>query len=99
MELRDAFAALDRFSGPDLTETLSQIEASLQGTTAGTCCTLLSGHHATPNALVAAGLVKRQAGQISVVLHALGILLCLPKVLQPGEVVAAMLPEVSTDLA
>ena len=37
--------------------------------------------------LGAAGLIKRLAGQIHVVIHALGILLCLPRILQPGEVV------------
>jgi hypothetical protein len=37
--------------------------------------------------LAAAGLVKSIAAQINVVIHALGILLCLPRILLPGEVV------------
>lgn len=37
--------------------------------------------------LGAAGLVKQLAGQINVVIHALGTLLCLPHILRPGEVI------------
>jgi hypothetical protein len=37
--------------------------------------------------LAAAGLVKQMAGQINVVIHALGILLCLPHILRPSEVI------------
>jgi len=32
-------------------------------------------------------LIKRLAGQINVVVHALGILLCLPHILRPGEAI------------
>jgi hypothetical protein len=35
--------------------------------------------------LTGAGVVKRLAGQIHVVIHALGILLCLPRILEEGE--------------
>jgi hypothetical protein len=90
MELIDAIAALDKFSGQDLTRTLSHIESSIQGGTRDNCCPLLFEHHAHPGTLAAARLVKRVAGQINVVLHALGILLCLPKVLQPGEVIKSV---------
>jgi hypothetical protein len=37
--------------------------------------------------LGAAGLVKQLAAQIDVVVHSLGILLCLPHILRPGEVI------------
>jgi hypothetical protein len=37
--------------------------------------------------LGAAGLIKQLAGQINVVIHALGILLCLPHILRPGEII------------
>ena len=35
----------------------------------------------------AAGLIKQLTGQLNVVIHALGILLCLPHILRPGEVI------------
>jgi hypothetical protein len=35
--------------------------------------------------LAAAAALKRLAGQINVSIHATGILLCLPHILEPGE--------------
>lgn len=90
MDLAEAIASLEEFSGPDLTSTLSQIEGALQGCSAGRCDPLLIKHNASADALAAAGLLKQLAGQINVVIHALGILLCLPKLLQPDEVVESV---------
>ncbi len=87
MELAEAVAALQKFGGADLTRTLARIEASLDGATADTCADALSACGADTEVLSAAGLIKRLAGQINVVIHALGILLCLPHLLQPGEVI------------
>ena len=87
METGDAFAALAGFSGADLTRTLSGIEAALVGATADTCDELLLANNAEHDVLAAAGLVKRLAGQINVIIHALGIMLCLPHILEPGEVI------------
>ncbi|MBE0576862.1 MAG: hypothetical protein IH613_13315 [Desulfuromonadales bacterium] len=87
MDLSDAFSALAGFSGKDLTVTLSRIEQSLVGKTADNCTSFLSEHKADHDVLGAVGLVKQLAGQINVVIHALGIMLCLPHILQPGEVV------------
>jgi hypothetical protein len=42
---------------------------------------------ADSTALAAAGLIKRLAGEINVVIHALGILLCLPHILEPDETI------------
>jgi len=39
----------------------------------------------TPALLQAALEVKRMAGQINVIVHAVGILVSLPYVLEPGE--------------
>ena len=38
----------------------------------------------------AAALMKQLAGQINVVIHALGILRCLPHIFQPGEVIESL---------
>lgn len=87
MELSEAVIALQRFGGADLTRTLAKIEASLTGTTRDTCANALCACGAGNEVLSAAGLIKRLAGQVNVVVHALGILLCLPHLLQPGEVI------------
>jgi hypothetical protein len=84
---RDAFVTLAGFSGKDLTATLSRIEQSLVGVSADNCSAVLHDHNAERNVLSAAGVVKRLAGQINVIIHALGIMLCLPHLLQPGEVI------------
>ena len=38
----------------------------------------------------AALLVKRSAGQINLIVHAVGILVALPKILEPGELVQSL---------
>jgi hypothetical protein len=47
--------------------------------------TFVEGSGAGREVLAAAAEMKRLAGQINVTIHALGILLCLPHILQPGE--------------
>ena len=46
---------------------------------------ILSSSGAKAEVLGAAGVIKQLAGQINVIVHALGILLCLPHILQAGE--------------
>lgn len=87
MNFADAVKTLERFSGDDLTQTLSRIELSVEGRTSETCAPALLEHHAHPEALAAAGHIKRLAGQINVLVHALGMLLCLPELLAPDEVI------------
>jgi hypothetical protein len=76
---------LSRFTGPDLTATLSRIEGSIRGITADGCNIFLEETGAGREALAAAAEMKRLAGQINVTIHALGILICLPHILEPGE--------------
>jgi hypothetical protein len=87
MELFEATNLLNRFAGPDLTRTVAKIEASLKGQTYGTCRDAIVSCGAGNDVMAAAALMKRVAGQINVVIHALGILLCLPHLLKAGEVV------------
>src|SRR5438876_12105043 len=85
--LAGAIHLLQTFSGPDLTRTISQIEKSLRGASAGSYAAVLTTSGAKAEILGAAGLVKQLAAQIDVVVHTLGILLCLPHILRPGEVI------------
>jgi len=48
---------------------------------------VIIGCGAEGDVLAAAGLLKQIAGQINVVIHAVGILLCLPNILQAGETI------------
>jgi hypothetical protein len=87
MDFSQCVTTLQKFCGTDLTRTLATIEALLQGLTAKTCPSAIAPSGANSNVLAAAGLVKNLAGQVNVVIHALGILLCLPRLLEPGETV------------
>lgn len=85
MDLSQALAAIQKFGGTDLTRTLATVEASLRGVTAEDSTRAVAACGADAEAMAAAGLMKRLVGQINVVIHALGILLCLPRLLEPGE--------------
>ena len=87
MELSQAVTELQGFCGKNLTRTLARIEASVQGVTAETSTDAVGSSGARADVLAAAGQIKRLASQINVVIHALSILLCLPRLLEPGEVV------------
>lgn len=87
MDLARALSLLQGFSGTDLTRTLANVEATLYGATADKCIDALASCGAQADVLAAAGLMKRMAGQINTVIHALGILVALPHILQRGEIV------------
>lgn len=76
---------LIQFTGPDLTLTLARIESGVRGVAAENCASFLEGAGVGREALAAAAEMKRLAGQINVTIHALGILLCLPHILEPDE--------------
>ncbi len=87
MEISTAATALETFINADLTQTLSRIESSLRGATLDKCSSAVETFGAGNNVLAAASVIKQLAGQINVVIHALGILICLPQLLEPGEIV------------
>lgn len=81
----DIVSLLMRFTGANLTQTLSRLERSVRGVTVEGCASFLEDAGAGREVLAAAADMKRLAGQINVTIHALGILLCLPHILQEGE--------------
>jgi len=87
VEIVEALRLLKAFRGADLTDTISQIEESLRGVTAGNFAAVVNRCGAKAEVLSAAGIIKRLSGQINVVIHALGILLCLPHILRLNEVI------------
>jgi hypothetical protein len=83
----EAIQLLQAFRGPDLTRTICQIEESVKGVSSENYSGILITSGVKAEILAAAGLIKQLAGQINVVIHALGILLCLPHILRPGEII------------
>lgn len=90
MDLFSAIRLLEKFKGVDLTSTLARIESSIGGLGPQEVPELLVANDVHQGALSAAGLVKEVSGQINVMIHALGILLCLPAILEPGECVESV---------
>jgi hypothetical protein len=87
LAIEDAIRLLQTFRGANLTGTIHQIEKSLRGASADGYAAALTTSGAKAEVLGAAGLIKQLAAQINVVIHALGILLCLPHILRPGEII------------
>jgi hypothetical protein len=87
LAVADAIHLLQTFRGGDLTQTIYQIEQSLKGVATDTYSTVLTSSGAKAEVLGAAGLIKQLTAQLNVVVHALGILLCLPHILRPDEVI------------
>jgi len=83
----EAIHLLQTFRGADLTQTIYQIEKSLKGVPAESYSTVLTTSGAKAEVLGAAGVIKRLAGQINVVIHSLGILMCLSHILRSGEII------------
>lgn len=86
--LVDAARRLQEFEGNSLTARLSGLERSFQDAEGKQCASLCASIGLDRGMLDSALAIKRVAGQINVVVHAVGILLSLPYVLQPDEVVS-----------
>lgn len=83
--LAEVVGQLERFAGNDLTATLARIENRVRGLGVGGCTSFLEEACADRDVLAAASRMKRLAGQVNVTIHALGILRCLPHLLEEGE--------------
>lgn len=85
MDLIQAAATLQKFGGIELTGTLARVERTVQGKGKSECTQVLSEFGINNELMTAAALMKRVAGQINVTIHAMGILACLPFILETEE--------------
>ena len=76
---------LENFRGASLRIAVRELQKAIEGTTRKSVNTVLSEHNLTEELLAAALLVKKNASQIHEIVHALGILLMLPSILEDGE--------------
>lgn len=87
----DALERLTEFAGADqLTERIAELEFDLERAAAEDVPPRLREDGIDDFLLRAALDVKRVAGQINVIVHAVGILVALPYVLEPGEVIQSL---------
>ena len=87
IDLAHVSTVLGGFTRADLGGTLSSIESAVKGLTAASCAKTLLAAGVTSEVLSAAASLKRLAGQVNVAIHATGILLCLPHILEADETV------------
>lgn len=90
MDLLEAAARLEKFQGGSLTRELAHLETLLLGEPPQEVLTVLSARGIDPRLLASAGIVKRASGQIDTIVHAVGILLSLPRILQPAETIQSL---------
>jgi hypothetical protein len=76
--------------GPALTDHIADLERVLAGRDREEASALVAEDGITSEALLAALAIKAMAGQINVVVHALGFLVSLPYVLDKGELIEGL---------
>jgi len=84
-DLIRATELLQLFRGKSFPDTVSAIEKSFVGASKATISPLLTKKSLNDDLLNAALLIKRNASQIDEIVHALGILLALPSILDQNE--------------
>lgn len=84
-DLADAARAVQQFAQSDLTTRIASFESSLVSADGDTLRACLASNAVTHDLLASAYVLKRAAGRINDIVHAIGILLLLPHLLEPGE--------------
>ncbi len=90
MDITDAAELIKTFQNESLTKQISTIESNLASKDLDQVSKVISEFSITSSMLDAALTFKQAAGQINVIIHALGILLSLPYILEKNEVVQAL---------
>jgi hypothetical protein len=80
-----AFQDVEKFMGSDLTARISELEWMIKGCDSNLCDKKNVETGVTSDLLRAANAIKQVAGQINVLIHAVGGLLLIPKILEVGE--------------
>jgi len=89
-DLVAAAKVVDAFAGAHLTSRISALESGFAGRRGSDVARLLGEQIVTHELLAAAKVLKKAAGQIHVVIHTVGILLCLPDLLDADERVESL---------
>lgn len=81
---------IEKFKRGSLTQRISAIETDLVGFDKKACENLYPSLDITSSLFDSAFTLKKAAGQINVLIHAIGILLILPHILEEGELIEAL---------
>lgn len=91
-DLLQAIHDLETFTSPSLTRRIAALESALADADADSYAAVLADESISRDLLAGAYLLKRTASQIHLVIHALGILLVIPRIIEPGERVELLFP-------
>jgi len=86
----EAADRIEQFVGASLTKRISAIETNLKGFDKKACENLYPSFDITLTLFDSAFTLKKAAGQIDVLIHAIGILLLLPHILDEGETIEVL---------
>lgn len=89
-QLAQSVAQVARFSGKNLASRIAELEFKLTTLRGQQIAELLNADSIDEGLLDAARSIKRVAAQIDVVLHALGIVVLLPEILEKDEIVTSL---------
>jgi len=89
-DVRDALGRVARFRGENLAAGVARFEGLVAGMDRGGLGSFLFQEAVSLELLRAAVLVKRAAAQIDNIVHAAGMLLCLPEILEDSERIEAV---------
>ena len=78
------------FKHGDLTKRIANLEAELEGAKQKNVQSLCSEHKIDNTLLHSAITLKEASGQIDTVIHTIGMMSLLPKILQPGELIESL---------
>lgn len=87
ISILEAAKEIQQFEKDSLTDRISSLEYELAGGDSNTCQSTYPSLGITSTLLESAITFKRTAGQINVLIHSIGILLALPKILGNNEII------------
>jgi len=90
MNLIEAASNLEEFGVNSLRNRIASLEAAFKGRSKAECGAESLSQGLVLNLLESAVILKRAAGQVNILIHALGILLSLPYILEDGEVIQSL---------
>lgn len=85
VDVVEAIRLLSTFGGKGLGARIAELEWQARGCDRTGCLAMLGESGVTAQLLAAACVIKGAVGQINVVIHTLGILLLIPKILEEDE--------------
>lgn len=85
--LDDAYEKIQKFKKGSLAFSLSILENNLRGACKNDCESLFTSQGINSLLMASALKLKRAASQVNEIVHAVGIMLALPRILEDGEII------------